>query len=143
VNVEVKLINQFSEKTKPSYADGDAAGLDLRAASTFFVNPGEIIKIPTNVAFAIPKGFFGMVRPRSGLASKGLTMTSSGVIDSNYRGEVFVPLINLTQHPLKVDYGDRIAQIVFMEYQRIRMDWVEELPESDRGAGGFGSTGKR
>ena len=124
---------------------GDA-GLDLSSAVDVVVEPGERVMIPTGVAVAIPDGHAGLVLPRSGLASKhGLTMANSpGLIDAGYRGEVICAAVNLDrEEAVKILVGDRIAQLVIVELPSVAPIWVEELPESTRGEGGFGSTGAR
>jgi dUTP pyrophosphatase len=122
---------------------GDA-GLDLRAAEGVTVKPGERAMVPTGVAVAIPDGHAGLVLPRSGLASrKGLTLANApGLIDSGYRGEVVCAVVNLDPHEaVEISAGDRIAQLVIVALPDVSPALVEELPESSRGAGGFGSTG--
>ncbi len=124
---------------------GDA-GLDLCSAIDVVVEPGERVMIPTGVAVAIPDGHAGLVLPRSGLASKhGLTMaTAPGLIDAGYRGEVICAALNLDrEEAVKILIGDRIAQLVVVALPEVEPGWVEELPESHRGDGGFGSTGTR
>jgi len=122
---------------------GDA-GLDLRAAEGVTVKPGERAMVPTGVAVAIPDGHAGLVLPRSGLASKkGLTLANApGLIDAGYRGEVVCAVVNLDLHePVEILAGDRIAQLVVVALPEVLPAFVEELPETTRGAGGFGSTG--
>ena len=122
---------------------GDA-GLDLRAAEGVTVKPGERAMVPTGVAVAIPDGHAGLVLPRSGLASKkGLTLANApGLIDPGYRGEVFCAVVNLDQHEaVEIAVGDRIAQLLLIALPDPSPVFVEELPASSRGAGGFGSTG--
>jgi dUTP pyrophosphatase len=124
---------------------GDA-GLDLCSAVDVVVEPGERVMIPTGVAVAIPDGHAGLVLPRSGLASKhGLTMANSpGLIDAGYRGEVICAAVNLDREDaVRILVGDRIAQLVIVELPSVAPIWVEELPASTRGEGGFGSTGTR
>ena len=122
---------------------GDA-GLDLRAAIGVTVKPGEGALVPTGVAVAIPDGHAGLVLPRSGLASKrGLTLANApGLIDAGYRGEVQCAVVNLDPYEaVEIAPGDRIAQLVIVELPAVTPVWAEDLPESHRGAGGFGSTG--
>ena len=124
---------------------GDA-GLDLCSAVDVVVEPGERVMIPTGVSVAIPDGHAGLVLPRSGLASKhGLTMANApGLIDAGYRGEVICAAVNLDrEHPVKILVGDRIAQLVIVELPDVTPTWVDELPDSARVEGGFGSTGTR
>jgi dUTP pyrophosphatase len=125
--------------------EGDA-GLDLRAAIDVTVGPGERAMIPTGVAVAIPDGHAGLVLPRSGLASKlGLTLANApGLIDAGYRGEVICAAVNLDREAaVEIHVGDRIAQLVIVELPSVETVWVDELPPSTRGDGGFGSTGRR
>ena len=127
----------------PAYATGGAAGLDLRADAPAVLAPGERALVPTGIAVAIPAGFEGQVRPRSGLALReGVTcLNTPGTIDSDYRGEVGVILANLGQRQVTIARGDRIAQLVVAPVTRIAWERVDALPGSHRGAGGFGSTG--
>jgi dUTP pyrophosphatase len=123
---------------------GDA-GLDLRAASGVTVKPGERAMVPTGVAVAIPDGHAGLVLPRSGLASKkGLTLANApGLIDAGYRGEVVCAVVNLDPHEaVEIAAGDRIAQLVIVAVPSVSPAFVEELPPSERGRSGFGSTGE-
>jgi dUTP pyrophosphatase len=122
---------------------GDA-GLDLRANADVEVMAGERAMIPTGIAVAIPDGFAGLVLPRSGLASKhGLTLANApGLIDAGYRGEVIVAVVNLdTTDAVKIARGERIAQLVIVAIPSIVPTWVTQLPTSQRGTDGFGSTG--
>jgi dUTP pyrophosphatase len=128
----------------PRYETDHAAGLDLRADEPFALAPGERRLVPTGLAVAIPAGFEGQVRPRSGLAVKhGIGIVNApGTIDADYRGEVKVALVNLGAAPVAFARGDRIAQLVIAPVARAELELVEELPESGRGSGGFGSTGQ-
>ena len=130
----------------PSYATAGAAGLDLRAdlEAPRTVAPGERISVPTGLAFAIPDGHEGQVRARSGLARKhGIALVNApGTIDSDYRGEVAVLLVNLGQEPWTLEPGERIAQLVVARYTRVELTETDTLDDTDRGAGGFGSTGR-
>jgi dUTP pyrophosphatase len=123
---------------------GDA-GLDLRAAEGVTVKPGERAMVPTGVAVAIPEGHAGLVLPRSGLASRrGLTLANApGLIDAGYRGEVICAVVNLDPHEaVEIAAGDRIAQLVIVGLPTVEPSFVDELPPSARGEGGFGSTGR-
>jgi dUTP pyrophosphatase len=134
------------EAKLPSAQHTGDAGLDLCSAVDVVVEPGERVMIPTGVAVAIPDGHAGLVLPRSGLASKqGLTMANSpGLIDAGYRGEVMCAAVNLDREDaVKILVGDRIAQLVIVELPNVEPTWVQELPETSRGEGGFGSTGTR
>jgi len=109
------------------------------------VEPGERALVPTGVAVAIPDGHAGLVLPRSGLASRqGLTLANApGLIDAGYRGEIICSVVNLDlREPVKIARGDRIAQLVIVPIATVEPQWVEELPPSERGEGGFGSTGR-
>jgi dUTP pyrophosphatase len=127
----------------PSYAREDDAGLDLRAAHDATLEPGGRALVGTGLAVAIPAGFAGLVLPRSGLAlSQGVTVLNApGLVDAGYRGELKVLLINHGAAPVAVRRGDRIAQLVIQRVERVEPIEVVELPASQRGAGGFGSTG--
>lgn len=128
----------------PTYAEPGAAGADLYAAESVVIAPGQIVKVRLDIKTEIPTGMYGLVRPRSGLACKhGILLASSGVMDSSYRGEWFVPLINQGADPFQIMREDRIAQVVFSYYEQLEMVPVDELAESLRGEGGFGSTGLR
>lgn len=129
----------------PSYATAHAAGLDLMAAlaEPVTIAPGQRAMIPTGIAIALPVGFEAQVRPRSGLAAKhGVTILNSpGTIDADYRGEIKAILINLGDTAFVVEPNARIAQLIVAPVTQIRWETTESLPETVRGAGGFGSTG--
>ncbi len=131
----------------PDYATAGSAGFDLRAAleREVTLDPGERALIPTGLCIALPEGFEGQVRPRSGLArDHGVTVLNApGTIDADYRGEIGVLLINLGADPITLCRGERIAQMVIAPVTQVRFELTHELPPSSRGAGGFGSTGKR
>jgi dUTP pyrophosphatase len=133
------------ELLMPKRGTAEAAGLDLVAANDTPIGlaPGTHQMIPTGIAMALPKGFEGQVRPRSGLAAKhGITVLNSpGTIDSDYRGEVRVILINLGQKVFEVTRGMRIAQLIISRVELMAVETKIDLEETDRGAGGFGSTG--
>ena len=128
----------------PAYATEGAAGMDVVAAETLTLAPDARCAVATGFAMAIPDGFEMQVRPRSGLALKhGITcLNTPGTIDSDYRGEVKVILINLGQEPFEINRGDRIAQLVPAPVQRAAFALLDILPETVRNAGGFGSTGR-
>lgn len=140
-----------SRASVPVYQTEHAAGLDLAAClprgeiatGEIAIEPGRIVKVPTGLALAIPEGFEGQVRARSGLATRhGLTLPNSpGTIDADYRGELFVALINLGREAVVIRHGDRIAQLVIAPVARARVEVVDSLDETPRGEGGFGSTG--
>jgi dUTP pyrophosphatase len=131
----------------PAYATPGAAGCDLRAAvsETLTLLPGGRSLVPTGIAVAIPEGYEGQVRMRSGLAIRhGLTLLNGpGTIDSDYRGEVRVVLANLGTEPVTIGRGERIAQLVIAPVARANLEKVDRLPETTRNSGGFGSTGKK
>lgn len=133
----------------PEYATSSAAGMDLCAAldEAMVLAPGERCAVPTGLAIALPEGHEGQVRARSGLARKhGIALVNApGTIDSDYRGEVQILLVNLGREPYTIEPGDRIAQLVVAPIVRVqveRVDSAEELGVTDRGSGGFGSTGR-
>ncbi|MEA2001714.1 MAG: dUTP diphosphatase [Actinomycetota bacterium] len=127
----------------PARAHHDDAGIDLHARFDANLAPGEWAMIPTGIAVAIPDGHAGLVAPRSGLAARhGISVVNGpGVVDAGYRGEINVILINHGTEPLKLSRGDRIAQLVVVPVVLPELVEVDELPESTRGAGGFGSSG--
>ena len=128
----------------PAYALPGDAGADLHTTVDVVLEPGERALVPTGVAIALPEGYVGLVHPRSGLAVRhGLTLVNSpGTIDAGYRGEIKVPLLNTDRtEPIRLQRGDRIAQLVVQQVAQARFTVVDRLPESDRGDGGFGSTG--
>lgn len=129
----------------PAYATPGSAGLDLRAASDHRLEPGDRGLVGTGFAIALPDRCEGQIRPRSGLAVRqGVTVLNApGTVDADYRGEVKVLLINLGQEPVEIHAGDRIAQLVVAPVSQVRLVEVDALPETSRGAGGFGSTGRR
>ncbi len=145
VRVRVKRLPHGEGIELPSYATEHSAGLDLRSANEepVVLKPMERALIPTGFIFEIPEGYEGQVRPRSGLAiRKGITVLNSpGTIDSDYRGEVKVILINLGQEEVVIERGERIAQLIIAPVSRVELIEVEEVSATARGDGGFGSTG--
>lgn len=128
----------------PAYAKPGDAGVDLVTTADVTLAPGERAVVPTGIAIALPDGFAGFVHPRSGLAARhGLTVVNApGTVDAGYRGEIMVTLLNTdARESLELRRGDRIAQLVVQRVERVQFVEVDRLPESDRGAAGFGSTG--
>lgn len=144
-DVAIKRLPNGEGLPLPAYETAGAAGMDLRAAEAATLAPGARCLMPTGLAIALPHGFEAQVRPRSGLAVKhGVTVLNApGTIDCDYRGEVKVPLINLGQEDFVIARGDRIAQMVIAPVTRIHWTETESLDETARGAGGFGSSGRR
>lgn len=145
VRVAILRLPHGADLPLPAYATADAAGLDLLAAVSAPVTlpPLGRALVPTGISIALPPGFEAQVRPRSGLALKqGVTVLNApGTIDADYRGEVGVILINLSDAPVTLQRGDRIAQLLLARVERLAWDEVAELPTTTRGSGGFGSTG--
>lgn len=145
IDVRIRRLPNGEGLPLPAYETTGAAGMDLRAAEAMTLKPGARCLVPTGLAIALPQGFEAQVRPRSGLAVKhGITVLNApGTIDSDYRGEVKVPLINHGQDNFVIARGDRIAQMVVAPVTQIGWSEVEDLDETHRGAGGFGSSGRR
>jgi len=145
VEVAVQRLQHAEGLELPAYATAQSAGMDLLAAvpGEVTLQPGERRLIPTGLAIALPAGYEAQVRPRSGLAMKhGVTVLNApGTVDADYRGEVGVVLINLGQDPFTVERGMRIAQMVVAAYGQVAWRPSDDLEQSERGAGGFGSTG--
>ncbi|WP_308190851.1 dUTP diphosphatase [Arthrobacter hankyongi] len=142
LSVQLKMLDDGLEP--PAYAHPGDAGADLRTRIDFRLRPGERILVPTGVSLALPHGYVALIHPRSGLATKhGLTIVNApGTVDAGYRGEIAVTLLNTdSAETLSFKRGDRIAQLVIQRVETAAFELVEELPESVRGAGGFGSTG--
>ncbi len=146
IKVELKRLEHNRDLPLPQYQTGQSAGLDLPAAvaGDMVIEPMQIAAVPTGLSIALPPGYEAQVRPRSGLAVKhGLTVVNApGTIDADYRGEVKVALINLGPKPVTISRGDRIAQMIVAPVSRAELIEVEELSDTERGAGGFGHTGR-
>ena len=145
--MKVKIVNK-SNNNLPAYETVCSAGMDLRAylpEGPIVIKPMQRVLVPTGLFMEIPEGYEGQVRPRSGLAIKsGITVLNTpGTIDADYRGEVKIILINLSDTDFTINNGDRVAQIVFARCEQMEMVSVETLSETERGAGGFGHTGKQ
>lgn len=145
VVIRVLRLAHGSDLPLPQPASPGSAGVDLRAAlaEPVRIHPGERTAVPTGLALEIPQGWEGQVRPRSGLARRhGITLLNTpGTIDSDYRGEILVLVVNLGQESYTIERGDRIAQLVVAPVARVAWQEVEGLESSERGGGGFGSTG--
>ncbi|WP_198651918.1 dUTP diphosphatase [Chitinophaga deserti] len=144
-DIQVKIINR-SGNPLPEYATAEAAGMDLRAnlETAVTLQPMERTLIPTGLFMELPSGFEAQIRPRSGLAIKqGLTLLNTpGTIDADYRGEIKIIMINLSTEPQTIQHADRIAQMVIAPFVQATLTEVGELTDTERGAGGFGHTGK-
>lgn len=143
--MEIKIINK-SEHPLPQYETAHAAGMDLRASITeeIVLKPLQRLLVPTGLFIELPIGFEAQIRPRSGLAYKhGISIVNSpGTIDADYRGEIKVLLVNLSDTDFKIVNGDRVAQMVIAKHETVQWNAVEELNETARGDGGYGHTGK-
>jgi dUTP pyrophosphatase len=144
--MKVKIINQ-SSNSLPEYATAGAAGMDLRAYldAPFVLKPMARALIPTGIFIQLPHGYEAQIRPRSGLAIKyGITLLNTpGTIDEDYTGEIKIILINLSDTDFVIESGERIAQMVIARYEKAEWEQVEVLDSTERGSGGFGSTGKK
>jgi dUTP pyrophosphatase len=143
--MKVKIVNR-SGRPVPAYATALSAGMDLRACldAPVTLGPLERALVPTGLFIALPPGFEAQVRPRSGLAAKhGVTVLNTpGTIDADYRGEIKVILVNLSNTPFEIVPGERIAQMVVARHERVEWEETDSLDETERGTGGFGSTGR-
>lgn len=142
--MQIRIKKLHPDAVTPHYAHGPSedAGMDLRALEHVVLSPGVAIGVPTGIAIELPPGFEAQVRPRSGMALKHSVTVNFGTIDPGYRGEIRVVMFNLGLADYVIEKGDRIAQLVIARYQPV--EWVEgtELTDSQRGAGGFGSSGR-
>ena len=144
--MKVQIINK-SKHPLPKYETEQSAGMDIRAnlAEPIVLKPLQRCLVPTGLYMALPKGFEAQIRPRSGLAiKKGIgVLNSPGTIDADYRGEICIILVNLSSEDFIVEDGERVAQMVIARHEQTEWDEVEVLDETERGAGGFGHTGKK
>lgn len=144
--LKVQIINK-SKHPLPAYATALSAGVDLRAnlSEPLTLAPLQRCLVPTGLYIALPEGYEAQVRPRSGLAlKKGITVLNSpGTIDADYRGEICIILVNLSSEPFVIEDGERVAQMVIARHKQAEWEEVEVLDETQRGAGGFGHTGKK
>lgn len=141
ININIKRLNDLAKL--PHYANIGDAGADLFASEDFNLPSHSAGAVPTGIAMEIPAEYVGYINPRSGMALKGITvMNAPGTIDSGYRGEIKVILVNHTDKDYMIVRGDKIAQMVFHKYSEVFFEPVDELSNSDRGVSGFGSSGK-
>ena len=147
VQVHIRRLANFPHDWElPTYATSGSAAVDLRNAGPDVVlEPMQRMLIPTALAIALPTGYEAQVRPRSGLSLKrGIGLVNSpGTIDSDYRGELLIPVINFDREPQRIEHGERVAQMVIAPVARVSWQEVDALPETERAAGGFGSTGTK
>lgn len=146
LSMQVKIVNH-SKWPNPSYATEASAGMDLRANIEEPITLGSLERalVPTGIFIELPVGYEAQIRPRSGLATKhGISVINSpGTVDADFRGELKVSLVNLSDEPFTIEPGERIAQMVVARHERVEWETVEELSETSRGAGGWGSTGAK
>ncbi|MCX7879038.1 MAG: dUTP diphosphatase [Ignavibacteria bacterium] len=140
-----RLSKKFADIPLPNYQSAGSVGMDVYAAveDTLIIEPGGVSLVPTGIAIAIPDGYECQVRTRSGLAYRHgvFALNSPGTIDNDYRGEIKIILANFGKKPFEIHRGDRIAQLVFARYEKVEWEEVESLSQTERGEGGFGSTG--
>ena len=145
LQVPIKKFPHSASLPLPNYATLDSAGLDLLAAieNNLILPKGKRLLVPTGIAIALPRGYEAQVRPRSGLAYKnGITLINApGTIDADYRGEIFLPLVNFGEEDFVIERGMRLAQMIIASYSLVEWNLVEDLESSSRNTGGFGSTG--
>lgn len=141
--MKVKIKKLYPDAILPTYAKEGDAGADLYSNEDVILYPGQRALVKTGISISMPNSYVGLVHPRSGMAAKfGVTVTNApGTVDSGYRGEVMVNLINHGIEPFYITKGDRIAQIVFQQFSRANFEEVDSLDDSERGSGGHGSTG--
>jgi dUTP pyrophosphatase len=147
VKIYYKKFDDSKDVVEPVYMSEHAAGMDLCSSSKekILINPSESYLVPTNLIIELPEGYEAQVRPRSGLALKHkiTVLNSPGTIDSDYRGEVKVLLINHGKIPFEINFGDRIAQLIIAKYEKVKLFLTEKLSDTSRGEGGYGSTGHK
>jgi len=145
VRVQIEKLSGNEDLSLPRYMTSKSAGLDIFAAvkKPLTIQPGERVMIPTGLKISLPEGFEAEIRPRSGLAYKnGITLINTpGTIDSDYRGEVILLMVNFGKEPFVINRGDRVAQMIINEVCRVEWEISRELDDTDRGSGGFGHTG--
>jgi len=142
-SVKIKIKKLHKDAIMPHYAHDGDAGMDLYAVEDIILWPHEPVAVPTGISIELPKGYVGLVWGKSGLALKEGITTVAGVIDSGYRGEYKVVLLNTTEQYYYIDKGDKVAQLLIQPVMQAEIEESQELSETSRGAGGFGSTGMR
>ncbi|MFC1638347.1 dUTP diphosphatase [Patescibacteria group bacterium] len=141
MKLKIKKLN--SEAKVPQCAIGGDAAMDLYSIDDIVLKPGDLLPCKTGIAVAIPEGYAGLIWDKSGIALNGGIKTMGGVIDSNYRGEIAVIMVNLSKKDYTINKGDKVAQILIQKVECPMIEEVEELDDTERGEGGFGSTGLR
>jgi dUTP pyrophosphatase len=139
MKIKFKKIND--KATQPTFGSKHSAAMDLYSCEPVELEPGEYTLVKTGIVMEIPEGYWGNIRDRSGLAAKHAIHTLAGVIDSDYRGELKIAMINLSKEIYSINIGDRIAQMIISQHESPELEEVSELDDTDRGAGSFGSTG--
>ncbi len=139
----LKVKKLHSDAILPSYAHPGDAGLDMYSNETVTIEPGQAHKVKTGIAFEIPDGYVGLIWDKSGVAFNHKLKTLSGVIDSGYRGEAMLSLINLSNTPCTIEKGHKVSQMLIQKVETVEVKEVNELSETKRGEGGFGSTGRK
>lgn len=139
--MELRIKKLHPTATTPSFAHDDDAGMDIFAAEEVMIKPGERVQVRTGIAMAIPVGYVGLIWDKSGVSHKRGIKVLGGVVDAGYRGEVLIGLINLSSEPQTFAVGDKLAQILIQKIERPEVVLVDELDETVRGSGAFGSTG--
>lgn len=140
--MKLKVKKTHPDAKLPQYATAGDAGMDLFASEAITLNPGEFIGVSTGVAMEIPDGFVGLIWDKSGLSIKNGLKQMGGVIDSSYRGEVKVGMVNLSDKKFTFEKGHKVAQMLIQKVEHVDIEEAEELSDTERGTGGFGSTGK-
>jgi len=141
--MDLKVKKLHPDAIVPKFANHADAGMDLYSIEDCAINPGEVHKVKTGIAMELPEGYVSLIWDKSGLATKYSIKTIGGVIDAGYRGEYIVGLINLGKEAYQLKKGDKVSQLLIQRIERPNIELVEELSNSERGANGFGSTGKK
>lgn len=140
--MKLKFKKLHENAQTPKYATTGSAAFDLHSIEAMTLYPNQVTKIRTGLSVELPEGTYGAIAPRSGLASKGITVYNApGIVDADYRGEVCVLLLNITEDRIKINVGDRIVQMLVLPYIKVEMEDTESLSETVRGTSGFGSSG--